>query len=129
MAKEADSKKEAAAGSTAAPAGNGGWMPVLAVLVLVPALSFGMAQFLIFPKMEKMLAAATADGGATASHGSENSDAGSHGPKPEAAFSHEFKDIVSNLSGSMKSRYIKVSFTAYSAEPEFQHLVETNKAR
>ncbi len=131
MAREVDSKKDAAAGS-AAPSGNGGWMPVLAVLVLVPALSFGMAQFLIFPKMEKMLAAASAaPGGGGAGRGSADGGAAgaSRGPKPEATFSYEFKDIVSNLSGSMKSRYIKVSFTAYSANHEFQHLVEANKAR
>ena len=136
MAKETDSKKDAAAAPPAAPAGQGGWMPVIAVLVLVPALSFGMAQFLIFPRMEKMLqeATAAAGGGGGEGHGSEGSSHGKSsgsekGHKGEATYSHEFKDIVSNLSGSMKSRYIKVSFTVYSVVAGFKEIVEANKAK
>ncbi|BET66053.1 hypothetical protein ASA1KI_09710 [Opitutales bacterium ASA1] len=135
MAKEPEAKKDAAAATAAAPSGKGGMLPILAVVVLVPALSFGMVQFLVFPKMEKMLAdvaaaAGSAEGdGAHASADSKKASAKDKGPKPEATFSYEFKDIVSNLTGSMKSRYIKVSFTAYSADPTFAQIVDSNKAK
>lgn len=133
MAKEATPEKPAA--ETPAPAGQGGWMPVIAVLVLVPVLSFAMAQFVLFPRLEKMLAAAGANAGASegahgaesASHGSTH--AGAKGANLDPVHAHEFKDIVSNLAGSMKSRYIKVSFTAYSANPQFSQIVETNRAK
>jgi flagellar FliL protein len=135
MAPEAKKEKaeEKAEGKTkGSPSGLGGFLPVVAVVVLVPVLSFVMVEYVLFPRLETKLAAmgvATAEGVEipTASHEE------AHGKKPAAdaapTHAYEFSNIVSNLAGSMKSRYVKVSFTAYSSNPEFEHIVETNKAK
>lgn len=133
MAKEAPTEKKevAAAAPAVSAAGNGGWLPVIVVLVLMPVLSFVMAEFVLFPRLEKRLgAAAPAEG---ADHGKPAHGKSAHGKgqaeKVEPTYAFEFKDIVSNLAGSMKSRYIKVSFTAYSADPKFAEIVEHNRAK
>lgn len=132
--KEAPKEKEKDKGDAApaaAAAGKGAWLPVIVVLVAMPVLSYAMAEFVLFPRLEKRIAAA--NGGAVAG---EHEDAAGHAAparaepaKGDPTFTYEFKDIVSNLAGSMKSRYIKVTFTAYSANPEFDKLVEGNKAK
>lgn len=127
--KEAPGEKGAAPAATAAATGGmSAWMPVIAVVVLVPALSYAMAMFVIAPQLEKRFAAA--GGAGTEAHGSAAPAAGAqHAAKAEATVPYEFKDIVSNLSGSMRSRYIKVTFTAYSSNPEFPKLAEENRAK
>lgn len=131
MAKEAPQEKPAAAApeaAKAAPSAMAGWLPVIAVVVLVPVLSFAMAEFVLFPRLEQRLGAAPAAG--ASGHGAKPAPAAAEAAeKAEPTFAYEFKDIVSNLAGSMRSRYIKVSFTAYSANPEFAHIVESNKAK
>ncbi len=128
--KEAPGEKGAAA---VAVAGTGGgmsaWMPVIAVVVLVPALSYAMAMFVIAPQLEKRFAAAGASGAATHGAAVAGPATGRDAAKKEATVPYEFKDIVSNLSGSMRSRYIKVTFTAYSSKPEFPKLAEENRAK
>ena len=131
--KEAPGDKTAAA--TATPAGGGGmsaWLPVIAVVVLVPVLSYAMAMFVIAPQLEKRFAAAAGSAGGEAAHGAaaKGGPSGSQaGEKKEATVPFEFKDIVSNLSGSMRSRYIKVTFTAYSSNAEFPKIAEENRAK
>ena len=93
------------------------------VVILVPALSYAMTEFFVIPKIKASLVAA-----------GQVEETGNHGKLPETskrAATHpvEFADIVSNLSGSMKSRYIKVSFTAYSADPEVEVRMEHEKAK
>jgi flagellar FliL protein len=116
-----------------APSGSGGFMPIIAVVVLVPVISFVMAEFVLFPRLEKRLGAMGievaehGDGGDEKSHGK---GADGHGVTAEApTHSYEFTNIVSNLAGSMKSRYVKVSFTAYSSSAELEHIVGKNKAK
>jgi flagellar FliL protein len=144
MAQEAPKGKSAAApaaaGAEAAPAasGGGGWLPVIVVLIAVPLLSFAMAEFVLFPRLEKRLAAngvvppageeKPAAKPAASGHGHGKAE-GEHGGEGSAAQSYEFKDIVSNLAGEMKSRYIKVAFTAYGSDPKFTETIEANKAK
>lgn len=132
MAQEAPKAKTAAAAADVpAASAGGGWMPIIVVLVAVPVLSFVMAEFVLFPRLEQRLTAvgavAAAPAGAHAPAAAGGQAAGA--PAEAATFSHEFKNIVSNLAGSMKSRYIKVTFTAYGSNPKFAELIEANKAK
>jgi flagellar basal body-associated protein FliL len=137
MAEAPKAKPAPAAEAPAAAASSGisGWLPVIVVCVAVPVLSIVTAKFFIFPGIEKHVAAAMAGAGAegpahhapaTAAHEGEKGDGKKEG---EPAQSYEFKDIVSNLAGAMKSRYIKVTFTAYGSDPKFKETIEANKAR
>jgi flagellar FliL protein len=140
MAQEAPKGKTAAApaagGAEAAPAaagGGGGWLPVIVVLIAVPVLSFVMAEYVLFPRLEKRLAEGGLVPPAAENHGAKPAASG-HGKsgeeaEPGPAQSYEFKDIVSNLAGAMKSRYIKVTFTAYGSDPKFTETIEANKAK
>ena len=108
---------------TSGKSGIGGFIPILLVVILVPALSYAMTEFFVIPKIKASLAEA-----------GHVEKADEHGGLPEtkkheATHPVEFADIVSNLSGSMKSRYIKVSFTAYSADPEIESRMEHEKAK
>ena len=125
-------KGAAAAGAAQGGGGLAAWMPVIAVVVLVPVLSYAMAMFVIAPQLEKRFATAAAHGGgeAGASHGAAKGEPGkAAAEKKEATVPYEFRDIVSNLSGSMRSRYIKVTFTAYSSNAAFPKIAEENRAK
>jgi flagellar FliL protein len=125
---KAEEKTEAKAQSSSA---LGGFLPVIAVVVLVPVLSFVMVEYVLFPRLETRLSAmgvATA-GDEPVEPAPEEAHAKSSSAEAAPTHAYEFTNIVSNLAGSMKSRYVKVSFTAYSSNPEFEHVVETNKAK
>jgi len=131
--KEAPGEKGAAPAAAAGGGGMSAWMPVIAVVVLVPVLSYAMAMFVIAPQLEKRFAAASAGAAPAAApaHGAPTTDAHGKpaGEKGRPTVAHEFKDIVSNLAGSMRSRYIKVTFTAYSSNAEFPKIAEENRAK
>lgn len=132
--KEAPSEKGAAPSGAATGGGMSAWMPVISVVVLVPVLSYAMAMFVIAPQLEKRFATASTAAGAGAESGHDTPDkAGEHGKqggeKGKPTISYEFKDIVSNLAGSMRSRYIKVTFTAYSSNAEFPKIAEESRAK
>lgn len=138
MAQEAPKGKDAApAGAPAgAAAGGGGWLPVIVVLVAVPVLSYAMAEFVLFPRLEKRLEAAglhaaAGEDAATEEGAHGEGKGGAHGGKGAKApmQSYEFTNVVSNLAGAMKSRYIKVAFTAYGSDPKFLETIEQNKAK
>lgn len=124
------------------------WIPVIAVLVLMPVISFAATQFLIMPRMLSIV-------GEKAAHGEEGAAADSHGgkeAKPAAAehhggkeskegkgkegkggestngkFSFDFENVVVNLSGSLGTKYLKTSFTLYSSNANLKKLMEENK--
>jgi flagellar FliL protein len=135
MSEEATPDPAAAA---AAPKASSPWPPVIAVLVLMPAISFGMTQYLIVPKIKGTIAeqqllkpGGAKPAGPEAKEGAKGAHpAGKEGGKGEAAsgkFSYDFDNIVVNLSGSMGSRYLKVSFTSFSANPDLKKLIDENK--
>ncbi len=131
---EKEAPGDKGAGSAGAAAGGGGmsaWMPVIAVVVLVPVLSYAMAMYVIAPQLEKRFAAAApaASAGTGETAGAHGAPGKEGGPKAAATVPFEFKDIVSNLSGSMRSRYIKVTFTAYSSKVDFPKIAEENRAK
>jgi flagellar FliL protein len=116
-------EKEKPAADPVAPAvpagGKGGalkaWLPVLAAVVLAPAASFALAQFVLLPRLEAKLAAAPVGTEAAAeAPAAESSKAGEkkgHGEKEGAAGENfEFANVVVNLAGTMGTRYLKTTF-------------------
>jgi flagellar FliL protein len=116
-------EKEKPAAETVAPAasaGKGGalkaWLPVLAAVVLAPAASFALAQFVLLPRLEARLAAAptgveSANAEASAAASSTAGEKKGHGEKEGAAGENfEFANVVVNLAGTMGTRYLKTTF-------------------
>jgi flagellar FliL protein len=101
------------------------WLPIIAVLVLMPAISFGVTQFVLIPRIK---AAVVQAGGKTETTHVEHKEK-SHDKKSEGkgSGSYEFSNIVVNLTGSGGTRYLKASFTVAGSNPDLQQIVTENK--
>lgn len=130
-AKENAAPAEAAAAPAAAKGGGGikAFIPAIAAVVLAPAACWGVAEFVLLPKLQKKLAAVAPAAGAPAGEGAHAEEA-AHEPEPEAKGGHgggghggkeggeakgnpatyEFSNVVVNLAGTMGTRYLKTSF-------------------
>lgn len=126
-----------AAPGDAQPKASKPWGPVFAVLILMPAISFGMTQFVLIPRIKgtfsEQSALAKSGGGrpegkeAAKGKGKEGGKEGAKGEQAAGKFSYDFEGVVVNLSGTMGSRYLKSSFTIFSTNPELKKLIEENK--
>lgn len=115
------------------------WAPVIAMLVLMPGITYGVAQFVILPKVravvqeqktEDAAAGKEGHGGGEAKGGHGKAEAkGGHGKGGEAGGqgTYDFESLVVNLSGTMGTRYLKASFTVYSNNPDLKEVVDKNK--
>ena len=102
-------------------------MPVIAVLVLMPAISFAATQFLILPRLRSVLGEQKANGAGgkeAEHHGGKEGKGGEH---EAGKFACDFENVVVNLSGSLGTKYLKSSFTFNSSNPNLKKLVEENK--
>lgn len=137
---EDDLTDEAEAG-TEAKGGGAPWLPLILVLLLVPIITIAGMEFVVIPKLKKALAseasgvAQSADKGtaATKAEDSGGSHGGSHGggkkPAAGAASSYQFEEVISNLSGTMGTRFIKASFEVTGESSELRPLIRENKAQ
>lgn len=114
MANEADSPL-----NSSAPKKSGNpLMPVLAVVILVPALVYGVMEFAILPKLK---AAA-----GTAKHSDDHE---AKTPKTVSALGEhtaEFGGLVVNLSGTGSSRYLRANFKVASADAKITDIMKEN---
>lgn len=96
---------------------NGGgknWVPLAAILVLMPAVSYAMMEYWMFPRLDDRLAAIV--------NGEEPRRQISQ-EKSGMAHSHTFEDIIVNVSGTMGTRYLKTSFSIHGDEPEMEETI------
>jgi flagellar FliL protein len=140
--KDAKESKDTAAATNAAAAaaaeasadkkkGGGGlmaWLPAIAAVILAPAATFGVAEFVLLPRLQAKLAITPAEAQAKAGtapepteeksdEGADKEEKGGHGGKEgkegkESAGgpNYEFTNVVVNLAGTMGTRYLKTSF-------------------
>ncbi len=126
---ESETQEAAAAAPAKAPSA---WGPIIAMLVLMPAITYGMAEFLILPKIRGVALEKQAHGAAakkeTGGHGEAKGGHGKGGGADESGrFTYDFDNVVVNLSGAMGTRYLKTSFTAYSENAELKKIIDENK--
>ena len=102
------------------------WPPIIAVLVLMPVISFAVTQFVLIPRIK---AAVIQQGGGKGDAGKAGMGEKSHDKKSEGKPepSYEFSNIVVNLSGSNSTRYLKASFTVSGDKPDLPQIVTENK--
>ena len=116
-------------------------MPLLAVFVLMPALAYGLTEYVLIPKLRAVIPAATAaePGGFAAKKGegkTEAAPAAKAAPKKgegeakkgaeTADASFEFKDVIVNLSGALGTRYLKTSFTVSGSDARLPDIVKND---
>ncbi len=129
----------AALAEAAPPKAASPWPALIAAVILMPAISFATAEFLLLPKLRGLIAQQTTEGGAAhaegggeashggggASHGGGAHGKGKEGGKGEATF--DFENVVVNLSGSMGTRFLKVNFTTLGSNPKLPEIMTERK--
>lgn len=124
----APEKAVAAPAAVPAPGGLKAWLPLILSLVLAPAVTWSVGQFVLIPQLQKKLAATPT--GDDSTHGLHaDGTTGKDGKDSKDAASYEFQNIVVNLAGTMGTRYLKTSFLVTGAEPNIKSTFETNKPR
>lgn len=118
------------------PAGLQAWLPLLAAVVLMPVVAYGITTFILIPKLQRGLGhtppAAEAGAGETADagHGSgHGSPAPAGKPAPGSREQVMFSKLLVNVAGTMGSRLLMTSLTLVSATPDFKTRVTRNEAQ
>ena len=111
-------------------------MPVIAVVVLVPALCYAVMDFVIIPKIKTSLGApATADAhGAKKKSDPHAKKSDGHGKKSDGHGAVDapaegvapFGSIIVNLAGSNNSRLLKATFSVKSEDPNLADIIKEN---
>lgn len=120
MAEEKNhSEGEKAADAPAPSGGAKAWLPLIAAVVLMPALAFGMTKFVIVPSLQKSLGIKETIEGK-----------GEHGKKGEnKKINVPFQKLLVNIAGTMGQRFLLVSLSLNSTGgEEFKAKVTENDA-
>jgi flagellar FliL protein len=146
-ASKSEPAAEAAAEAPPVPArpprgGVMAWIPALAALVLAPAATWGTVEYVLLPRLQKKLAAATSPdatapanpaapspGAPAAAHGKPSKDAAHPGHGKESAAGYEFQNVVVNLAGTMGTRYLKTSFLITGADANIKAIFDGAKPK
>jgi len=115
-----------AAASAPAPASGGfkAWLPLIVMVLLMPALAYAMTNFVLLPKLQKGL-------GMTAAAPATETAA----TKPKAASSSAKKESVPmnkllvNVAGTMGARYLLVSLSVVGSSSDFKAQMEAHDAQ
>ena len=128
----------AAAPAPAAPAGKsllGTLLPVLLVVVLAPAVSWLVMQYVMLPQLEKRLGvSASASVAAPTPAAPAPAAEKGKGKKGETVVpvtpnSYEFSNVIVNLAGTMGTRYLKTTFLVTSSDQKLNETFVSNKAK
>jgi flagellar FliL protein len=135
---------DAPAARAKAAGGFKAWLPAIAAIILAPAATFGVAEYLLLPRLQAKLALPATDPHAKAEHATateepedaeaESAEKGGHGDKEgkEATGgpNYEFTNVVVNLAGTMGTRYLKTSFIVTGVGGKsVRNTFETQKAK
>jgi flagellar FliL protein len=115
------------------------WIPLVLVLLFIPIITLVLVEFVVIPKLRGSL---EHSGGDTAqvAHAAPAEDAGGghgggHGgggdPEPVAAQGTTvvYEDVVSNVAGTMGTRFLKVSFQIVSEDPQLAGIARMREAQ
>ena len=123
---EDDVKAEERAEGAAAPvaAASGGfkaWLPLIITMLLMPALAFGVAQFVILPQLQKGLGIKTADSSSDSGSRKESADG-----KQESVLMNK---MLVNVAGTMGARYLLVSISVAGSASDFKDKMAEHDAQ
>lgn len=122
---------EPAEKTAAAPASAGGgfkaWLPLIVSILLMPALAFGVAQYVLLPQLQKGLgikaasSSATADGDSKAKAKKDSADA-----KRETVAMNK---LLVNVAGTQGARYLLVSLSVVGTGADFKNSMQDRNAQ
>ncbi|MCZ6674851.1 MAG: flagellar basal body-associated FliL family protein, partial [Verrucomicrobia bacterium] len=108
-------------------------------LLVIPAVTLALTEFVIIPRLQSSMGTSDNNAQADSRHGSSGgghstSSGGGHsagggddhlGP----GASYEFEDVICNLSGTMGTRFLKVSFEVAGSDLELSSMIKRKKPR
>jgi flagellar protein FliL len=123
---------EATADAATAASGNGedksssgglkAWLPLIVVIVGMPALAYVTTTFVLLPKLQKSIGGS--DSHAAAGEKSEHGG-GKESNKPKHTF--QLSKVLVNVAGSVGTRYLIANYTLVGSSADFKTKVEENK--
>lgn len=122
----ADDDTNSSGAETAANAASAGgfksWLPLLVTVVLMPALAYGMTEYVLLPQIQKGLGMKT----------SGSSEAGSTGKKNGANAKTQsvmMNKLLVNVAGTMGARYLLVSLSVVGTGDDFPEVMKQHDAQ
>jgi flagellar protein FliL len=116
--------EEKAENSPARVAGSSGgfkaWLPLIITIVLMPALAFGVAQYVILPELQKGLGIKTDSPSTSESHKE------AAGAKQESVLMNK---MLVNVAGTMGARYLLVSVSVDGTASDFKDKMAEHDAQ
>jgi flagellar FliL protein len=124
--KEKESAEESAA-PKAAPSGGGfkAWLPLIICILLMPALAFGVAQFVILPQLQKGLGIANS-GVSESSSKKETANPKNVKSKQESVVMNK---LLVNVADTMGARYLLVSLSVVGSSADFKDKMQERDAQ
>jgi len=117
---EAADKAAAAPAPTAA--GFKAWLPLIAMLLLMPVLALGMTKFVLLPQLQKGLGLKSSSGEAAAD------GKGKAGPDAKRE-SVAMNKLLVNVAGTQGARYLLVSLSVVGTGADFKSTMEEHNAQ
>ncbi|WP_221030034.1 flagellar basal body-associated FliL family protein [Actomonas aquatica] len=134
-----DTPEAAPAGAAPAKADKMPLIALVAALVLAPAITFGVAKFVLIPALKAELNPDAAHGDEHAEEVEEHAEegggghgGGGHGEGGEAAGdpkTYAFENMVVNLAGTMGTRYLKCSFVVTGRDGGLRSAFDSRKVQ
>ncbi len=116
-----------------APKAKVPWIPLILVLLFIPIITVMLVEFVVVPKLQESLSSggaqspsSPAEGGGSGQNGG-NAAQGAEGN--QTATTVEFEEVISNVSGTMGTRFLKVSFQIVSGDPQLEGIVDMREAQ
>ncbi len=132
-ADKGDKHPESAPASAApkpAAAGVKAWLPLIAAVVLLPVLAYGVTTFILLPKLQAGLGikpAGKAPDKAAGGHGA--APATSEDTSTDGKVQVPLSKLIVNVSGTMGSRFLMTSLIMVSTTEDFQKVVKEHEAQ
>lgn len=109
----------APAAAAAAPAAGGGikaWLPLIVVILAMPALAFAMTKFVLVPQVQKALGTPAAPAAAEAKGKNKEAKAAEDAKKETVIMNK----LLVNVAGTMGARFLLVSLTIEGSDADFK---------
>jgi flagellar FliL protein len=126
MADEKTTSEPAEGSAPVAAVSAGGgfkvWLPLIVTMILMPALAFGVAQFVILPQLQKGL-------GIKPAPGAEASAAAKKSPGDAKQESVIMSKLLVNVADTMGARYLLVSLSVVGNTSDFKQKMADHDAQ
>lgn len=123
----APSDSAPAANAEAPSGGVKAWIPLIAMVVLMPALAYAMTTFVLVPKLKKGL------GVPTVAEARESGGESGAKPKKESAAAKKesvaMNKLLVNVAGTMGARYLLVSLSVVGSSSDFKAQMDAHDAQ